>query len=275
MKPPKNPPEPRYVTVACEHCEGGIEFDAHQLEGDKTRIVECPHCHLETTVFDPEPETPIVSPEPPANESLDGVVLALPPLNLTPPEKLYANRVHVADIEELSAITRHFADELGLEIDARAIERIARSADGAPLEVLNRLRCVQNYARAKGNDKKITVEIAEEVLKTLSKPGKTSETNASANNKAVEIQPGRKEIPPHEAFDRLLKAAAQGQARAEYSLGLAYFKGLGVSENHAEAVKWWHKAAEQGHVKRSYAMSQVELRMLELHLTIRSYRSQI
>ena len=257
MKPPKNPPEPRYVTVACEHCEGGIEFDAHQLEGDKTRIVECPHCHLETTVFDPEPETPIVSPEPPANESLDGVVLALPPLNLTPPEKLYANRVHVADIEELSAITRHFADELGLEIDARAIERIARSADGAPLEVLNRLRCVQNYARAKGNDKKITVDIAEEVLKTLPKPGKTSETNASANNQAVEIQPGRKEIPSHEAFKRLLKAAEQGQAQAKYSLGLAYFKGLGISENHAEAVKWWHKAAEQGHATAQINLSEI------------------
>ncbi len=257
MKPQINPPEPRYVTVACEHCDNGIEFDAYQLEGDKTRIVECPHCHLETTVFDPEPEAPIISPEQPANESQDEVALALPPLNLAPPEKLDASRAYVADIEELSAITRHFADVLGLEIDAGAIEQIAHSADGVPIEVLNRLRRVQDYARAKGNDKKITVDIAEEVLKTLPKLGKTSETNASANNKAVEIQPGRKEIPPHEAFDRLLKAAAQGQARAEYSLGLAYFKGLGVSENHAEAVKWWHKAAEQGHATAQINLSKV------------------
>jgi Holliday junction DNA helicase RuvB len=196
MKPPINPPEPRYVTVACEHCDGGIEFDAYQLEGDKTRIVECPHCHLETTVFDPEPETPIISPEQPANESQDEVALALPPLNLPPPEKLDASRAYVADI-------------------------------------------------------------AEEAPKTLPKPGKTGETNASANNKAAEIQPGRKEIPPHEAFDQLLKAAARGQAQAEYSLGLAYFKGLGVSENHAEAVKWWHKAAEQGHAAAQINLSKI------------------
>ena len=154
MKLTENPPEPRYFTVACEHCDGGIEFDANQLEGDKTRIVECPHCHLETTVFEPEPEpeTPIISPEQLANESQDEVVSALPPVDLTPPEK---------------------------------------------------------------------------------------------------------EIPAHEAFKRLLKAAEQGQAQAEYSLGLAYFKGLGVSENHAEAVKWWHKAAGQGHATAEVNLSEI------------------
>jgi Holliday junction DNA helicase RuvB subunit len=148
MKPLGNPPEPRYVTVACEHCEGGIEFDANQLEGDKTRIVECPHCHLETIVFDPEPEIPIISPEQPANESQDEVVSALPPVDLT-------------------------------------------------------------------------------------------------------------EIPSPEAFKRLLKAAEQRQVQAEYSLGLAYFKGLGVSENHAEAVKWWHKAARQGHATAQINLSEI------------------
>jgi HNH endonuclease/RuvB AAA lid domain len=197
MKPPKNPPEPHYVTVACEHCDGGIEFDANQLDGDKTRIVECPHCHLETIVFVPDPDISIISPKRPANKSQSCVVSVSPPLNLTPPEKLYASRVYVANIEELSAITRHFADVLELQIDAGAIERIARSADGAPLEVLNRLRRVQDYARAKGNDKKITADIAEEVLKALPKLDKTNEINANANNNAVEIQLGRKGIPSH------------------------------------------------------------------------------
>src|SRR5208282_2009574 len=110
-------PSPNYVTCRCQHCDGGIEFDAHQLDGDKTRIVECPHCHLETIIFEPEPATPIISPEQLPDESQEFGVVALPPLKPTPPEKLYASRVYVADIQELSAITRHFADVLGLEID--------------------------------------------------------------------------------------------------------------------------------------------------------------
>ena len=69
MKPPGNPPEPRYVTVACEHCEGGIEFDACQLEGDKTRVVECPHCHQQTQLY------------------LNLATFAAPKNQTTPPEK--------------------------------------------------------------------------------------------------------------------------------------------------------------------------------------------
>jgi uncharacterized tellurite resistance protein B-like protein len=42
---------PDYATVACEHCDCGIEFDANQLAGDETRVVQCPHCHMETTLF--------------------------------------------------------------------------------------------------------------------------------------------------------------------------------------------------------------------------------
>ena len=46
--------KPHYVTVACEHCDCGIEFDANQLADDETRVVQCPHCQLETTLFVPE-----------------------------------------------------------------------------------------------------------------------------------------------------------------------------------------------------------------------------
>jgi Holliday junction DNA helicase RuvB len=257
MNPLGNPPEPRYVTVDCQHCDGGIEFDANELEGDKTRNVECPHCHLETIVFDPEPETPVISPEQPANESQDSVMPALPSANLASPETLHASHDFVADIEELSAVTRHFADVLGIEIDTEAIERIARSAVGAPLEVLNRLRRVRDYARAKGDDKKITVDTAEEALKAPPKSGITNETNASANNQATEIQPRREEIPAQEPLKRLPKAAEQGQAQAEGSPGSACFKGPGASENQAETVKRWYKAAKQGQVTAQIHLSEI------------------
>jgi len=42
------------------------------------------------------------------------------------------------------------------------------------------------------------------------------------------------------------KAAEQGFARAQYSLGLCYYDGEGVTKDAAEAVKWFRKAAETG-----------------------------
>ena len=43
------------------------------------------------------------------------------------------------------------------------------------------------------------------------------------------------------------KAAEQGDADAQYRLGTCYAIGDGVETNEAEALKWYHKAAEQGH----------------------------
>ena len=42
------------------------------------------------------------------------------------------------------------------------------------------------------------------------------------------------------------KAAEQGHAGAQLSLGTMYNLGLGVAKNTAEAIKWWRKAADQG-----------------------------
>ena len=43
------------------------------------------------------------------------------------------------------------------------------------------------------------------------------------------------------------KAAEQGNADAQYSLGVCYFFGHGVTKDEAEAVKWLRKAAGLGH----------------------------
>ena len=43
-----------------------------------------------------------------------------------------------------------------------------------------------------------------------------------------------------------MSLAAQGNADAQYGLGLLYFKGEGVPKNDALAVKWFRKAADQG-----------------------------
>ena len=47
----------------------------------------------------------------------------------------------------------------------------------------------------------------------------------------------------------LRKAAEQGDAEAQHNLGVAYYKGEGVPQNFAEAMKWVRKSAEQGNAK--------------------------
>ena len=41
--------------------------------------------------------------------------------------------------------------------------------------------------------------------------------------------------------------AEQGNVEAQYNLGFMYYNGQGLTQNSAEAVKWYRLAAEQGH----------------------------
>ena len=51
---------------------------------------------------------------------------------------------------------------------------------------------------------------------------------------------------PGEAFKWYLKAAEQGNAKAQFNVGYCYDNGDGVPQDPYEAVKWYRKAAEQG-----------------------------
>ena len=46
-------------------------------------------------------------------------------------------------------------------------------------------------------------------------------------------------------FEETQAKAEQGDAEAQYGLGICYYDGLGVTKNAVEAVKWFRKAAEQ------------------------------
>ena len=62
-----------------------------------------------------------------------------------------------------------------------------------------------------------------------------------------------------EAYDNLKKLAEQGNANAQYVLGLHLdMKG---KETEIESIKWYHKAAEQGHIE---AQSQLKM-LLRIH----------
>ena len=47
-------------------------------------------------------------------------------------------------------------------------------------------------------------------------------------------------------------AAEQGDATAQFSLGLIYRNGKGIPQNYETAVKWYTFAAEQGYTKAQY-----------------------
>lgn len=53
----------------------------------------------------------------------------------------------------------------------------------------------------------------------------------------------------------LLKAAEQGDAKAQYKLGVLYKNGQGVPHDFSEAAKWFNKAAEQGYAKAQYNLA--------------------
>ena len=55
-----------------------------------------------------------------------------------------------------------------------------------------------------------------------------------------------------EAVKWYRKAAEQGDAEAQYSLGVMYAKGEGVAKNFRKAVKWYRKAAEQGDAEAQF-----------------------
>jgi hypothetical protein len=52
-----------------------------------------------------------------------------------------------------------------------------------------------------------------------------------------------------ESLENTINAAKQGDAEAQYRLGVLYDKGVGVKKDKAEAVRWYRRAASRGHAK--------------------------
>ena len=55
-----------------------------------------------------------------------------------------------------------------------------------------------------------------------------------------------------EALKWFRMAAEQGHAKAQFNLGVMYARGRGVPKDGAEAVKWYRMAAEQGDARGQY-----------------------
>ena len=53
------------------------------------------------------------------------------------------------------------------------------------------------------------------------------------------------------------KASQQGNAKAQFSLGLKYSNGIGVPQSYAEAVRLYRQAAKQGHAMAQFFLGNV------------------
>ena len=63
-----------------------------------------------------------------------------------------------------------------------------------------------------------------------------------------------------EAVKWFRRAAEQGFAPAQYNLGVAHNFGVGVAQDHAKAAKWFRRATEQGHAKAQYNLGMLHLK---------------
>lgn len=62
-------------------------------------------------------------------------------------------------------------------------------------------------------------------------------------------------------LQKTLQSARQGDAAAQFNLGLMYVKGQGdVRQDYAEAVKWYRKAAAQGNIIAQYNLGVMYLK---------------
>lgn len=62
----------------------------------------------------------------------------------------------------------------------------------------------------------------------------------------------------NEAVKWYQKAAEQGNAMAQYNLGVMYANGMGVEGELKIAVEWYRKAANQGHKEAKEALKKYE-----------------
>ncbi|MGC6442819.1 MAG: tetratricopeptide repeat protein [Rubripirellula sp.] len=58
-------------------------------------------------------------------------------------------------------------------------------------------------------------------------------------------------------LDEIRASAEEGDAEAQYNLGVAYMRGVGVAQDYAEALSWYRLAADQG-----FAPAQTNLGMM-------------
>jgi TPR repeat protein len=72
--------------------------------------------------------------------------------------------------------------------------------------------------------------------------------------KMMDQKPQQTTVQVSQKFVYVQRAAKQGNARAQFDLGIMYAKGEGVAKSERAAFNWIHKAARNGHVEAKFYM---------------------
>ena len=69
-------------------------------------------------------------------------------------------------------------------------------------------------------------------------------------------------------MEELIKQAEEGDAEAQFLLGLAYYDGNGISKNYSKAYYWFQKAVGQGNNDAQIYLGN----LMKIHVLIDSVR---
>jgi len=262
-----DPPSSNYATCHCQHCNGGIEFDASDFEKGETRTVECPHCQLETTISVRAQEQ-----KPPVIQQTQQLPVFQQPPNafgaesVAEDEALIQQSIEVIRSEQMASVSllqRRL--RLGYTRAARILDELENrgivgpSKGAEPRDIIVNLNDIRYLPKAKDAKWENDLGIAyfrqknySDAVKCFSKAAEQGHPEAQSNLGICYMDGLGVAKDEAEAVKWFSKAAEQGNAHAEYSLGVANYFGRGIPKEISVALKWWHKAAEQGHPTAQY-----------------------
>lgn len=76
-------------------------------------------------------------------------------------------------------------------------------------------------------------------------------------------------------MEELIKQAEQGNAEAQFRLGMAYYNGDKIEKDEEKAFEWWMKAAEQGVEDAAYCLGCIHFKKKDFHTAIEFYLKAI
>ena len=76
-------------------------------------------------------------------------------------------------------------------------------------------------------------------------------------------------------MQELTLKAEQGDARAQFRLGMAYYNGDRIEKSQIKALKWWTKAAEQGVEDADYCLGCIYFDEKKFSIAYKSYLKAI
>lgn len=160
------------------------------------------------------------------------------------------NEVETVEPEEI--VTTEVETAITEEIDEQPIETIAASTgEIEETEQKSDQKSPGFFSRLFGSDDEDTETIA---LVDSETSEVTTDIETTVNEEFVE------DVSTLSELDRIRPLATQGDADAQYQLGIMYYAGSDdVKQDYSQASLWYRRAAQQGHVDAQYSIGNMYL----------------